>query len=438
MLPMIDTGFAPAASSEDGAAKASPTIAVDRLLAWEWLFLHFVLVSASYALALQPQILSLSWYLVYLLSLGLFLLRYGAFLGALWIAAPLLLWPALAGLSYFWSDVPGQTLRTAVQLGMTVCIGAYLGSRFSLFDLTRALFLVLTLAALVSLAMILAKVAPAYDHNGVARGLFPHKNVLGGNMVLLLTCCLLLFASGWRRFSVTLAAGVGLALIAFSQSSTAVVMTIGLGALAPILLSRGAPAPLRLVAYIVGLLIAGMAAWFLLAYDLDAVGMALEALGKERTLTGRSVLWEFAIAEIEVRPWLGGGFDAFWNGSDGSPGRYLQYVIQHDVMNFHNSYLDVTVQLGFVGLALLIGFLLLFAWRALALLRFDGSAIATLPAFFLAFVVCYSLSEYALFRQHSLIQVLLGALYVSTALALRAARPGPSRRQTSTASWAET
>ena len=431
--------FSPALSrADDAASHAAITGETDHLLAWEWLFLHFVLAIASYALSLQPQVMSLSWYLIYLLSLGLFLLRYGAFLGSLWIAAPLLLWPALAGLSYFWSDVPGQTMRSTVQLGMTVFISAYLGSRFSLFDLMRALFVVLTLAALISLAMILMKLPAAYDNNGVAQGLFPHKNVLGGRMVLLLVCCLLLFAVGWRRFTVTVTAAIGLTLIAFSQSSTAIIMTLGLCALAPILLSRGAPAPLRLVAYIVGLLVASLTVWFLLAYDLDPVGLALEALGKERTLSGRSVLWEFAGSLIDQQPWLGNGFDAFWNGGDGSAGRYIQHVLGQGVKNFHNSYLDITVQLGVVGLALMVGFLLLFAWRALALLRADRSALATLPAFFVAFVVCYSLSEYALFRQHSLIQVLLGALYVSAALALPAERPGPSRRQASAASWSET
>jgi O-antigen ligase len=150
------------------------------------------------------------------------------------------------------------------------------------------------------------------------------------------------------------------------------------------------------------------------------------------------VLWEFAGSLIGQQPWLGNGFDAFWNGGDGSAGRYVQHVLGQGVKNFHNSYLDITVQLGVVGLVLTVGFLLLFAWRALALLRADRSALATLPAFFVAFVVCYSLSEYALFRQHSLIQVLLGALYVSAALALPEERPGPSRRQASAASWSET
>lgn len=412
----------------------------DPLLPWEWLFLHVILLVATYALSLQPQIQSASWYLIYLLSLGLFLLRYGAFLESLWIVVPLLTWPALAVLSYFWSDVPGQTLRTGLQLAMTVLISAYLGSRFSLFDIVRALFMVLTLTAVLSLPAILLHAGFAFDDNGVARGIFPHKNVLGGRMVLLLLCSLLLFAQGWHRLTTAACAALSLVLIGFSESSTAIIMTLGLCVLAPLLLTRGAPAPLRMLSYLAGFAAAAVGVWALLAFDLDVFGMALELLGKERTLTGRSILWEFAMAEIDARPWLGGGFDAFWNSGSGSPGHYVQYVIRSDVKNFHNSYLDIMVQLGIVGLAVAGVFVLLFAWRAFALLRADTAPIAALPAFFLAFVLAYSLSEYAIFRQHSLIQLLLGTLYVSAALALPAPlrRPAPSRRHASAASLTET
>src|SRR3546814_17801442 len=116
--------FTPAHNNSEDAntrAAASGEIAdSDPLLLWEWLFLHVVLIIASYALSLQPQLQSLSWYLIYLISLGLFLLRYGAFFDGLWVALPLLLWPAIAGLSYFWSDAPGPTLRPAIQPGMPV------------------------------------------------------------------------------------------------------------------------------------------------------------------------------------------------------------------------------------------------------------------------------------------------------------------------------
>jgi exopolysaccharide production protein ExoQ len=249
---------------------------------------------------------------------------------------------------------------------------------------------------------------------------------------------MLLFLQGWRRLTTVAFAALSLVLIGFSQSSTAIVMTLGLCVVAPVLLTRAAPAPLRFLSYVGGLVAVSLAVWVMVAFDLDPVGMALEALGKERTLTGRSVLWEFAVDLIEARPWLGNGFDAFWNSGISSTGHFIQYVVKAEVKNFHNSYLDIAVQLGFVGLTLTVGFLLLFAWRALALLRVDHAPLAALPTFFLLFVVAYSLSEYALFRQHSLIQLLLGMFYVSAAFALPAPLPDRSRRQASPASLTET
>lgn len=392
--------------------------------AGEWLFLFFVLAIASYALSLQPQIQSLCWYLAYLAALVLFVLRYGAFLDSLWIAAPLLLWPLIAALSYTWSDVPGQSLRTTVQLTMTVLISLYIGARFSLPELTRALFLILLVTGLLSLLAILAQAGFAYDHNGIARGIFPHKNVLGGRMVLLLLCCLLLFADGRHRLLAIPAAAMGIVLVAFSQSGTAIVMTLGLGILAPVLLTRHAAAPLRLIAYLLAAMAFSLVAWALLTFELDPVALALKALGKEPSLTGRAELWAFAAGLIEERPLLGSGFDAFWRSGPFSEASHLQYMVQQDIMNFHNSYLDIAVQLGVVGLAVTLLFLLVFAWRALALLYRSSTATAALPAFYLAFVTVYSMSEYALFRQHALIQILLGAIYVATVRSLPRP-PGP-------------
>lgn len=388
----------------------------------EWAFLLFVLLVASYAFSIQGRLETLSWYLIYLAALGLFVLRYGSLLSAVWLSGPILLWPLCAGISFFWSDNPEQTLRATVQLSMTVLIGAYIGGRFSLHDICRALFWVLFACALVSLIVILVRSNFAYDHNGVARGIFPHKNVLGGRMVLLLICSTLLFAIGRHRLLALAAGAIALALVAVSHSATAILMTFGFCALIPVLLAWRSPAPLRLMSYLVALLFGTFALWVILSFDINPVGLTLEALGKERTLSGRSVLWDFAITLIERRPLLGVGFDAFWDGRDGSQSSYVQYAFRQDIQNFHNSYLDITVQLGLFGMIItgLTG--LWFALRALGGLNYGTNAMSSLPALLLAFVAVYSLSEYAFFRQHSLIQILFSALAIATARFVAEAR----------------
>src|SRR3546814_3598562 len=130
-----------------------------------------------------------------------------------------------------------------------------------------------------------------------------------------------LFSSGRRHPRIEVVTGV---------QTCALPVSLGLCVLAPVLLTRGAPAPLRLFSYLAGVAGAGIAVWAMAVFQLDPVEIALDALGKERTLTGRSILWEYAMTQIEMQPWLGNGFDAFWNGGIASTGHFVQSVIQSD------------------------------------------------------------------------------------------------------------
>src|SRR3546814_19775759 len=92
-------------------------------------------------------------------------------------------------------------------------------------------------------------------------------------------------------------------------------------------------------------------------FQLDPVEIALDALGKERTLTGRSILWEYAMTQNEMQPWLGNGFDAFWNGGIATTGQFVPSGIQSEVKNLQKSYLDITMQVGAFELPVALGIL---------------------------------------------------------------------------------
>jgi exopolysaccharide production protein ExoQ len=67
------------------------------------------------------------------------------------------------------------------------------------------------------------------------------------------------------------------------------------------------------------------------------------------TLSGRAFIWPAVLYYIGKRPWLGYGYESFWN-----PGQID--VISHDLgwglREAHNGYLDVLLSLGIVGLAI--------------------------------------------------------------------------------------
>lgn len=70
----------------------------------------------------------------------------------------------------------------------------------------------------------------------------------------------------------------------------------------------------------------------------------------DATFTGRAQVWEFAARELPKVMWTGGGFDSFW---DNPAVRYnTENGWATTAAHGHNGYLDATLTMGLVGLAL--------------------------------------------------------------------------------------
>jgi exopolysaccharide production protein ExoQ len=102
-------------------------------------------------------------------------------------------------------------------------------------------------------------------------------------------------------------------------------------------------------------------------------------LGKDTTLTGRTMLWQYALGEIAKRPYLGTGYYAFW-----LPGNLLaesiwRYFDVRGGFSFHDTYLETAVNLGCIGAAVLVVTLVLAMQRSVRLALADqGWATAAL------------------------------------------------------------
>ena len=117
----------------------------------------------------------------------------------------------------------------------------------------------------------------------------------------------------------------------------------------------------------------------------------VEALGKDPTLTGRTEIWNLLLG-LRTNPWVGTGFESFWLGPrvralwdalDGFP-----------VNEAHNAYIEVYLNLGWVGICF-IGLLLVTGYkRVTSAIRRDSSK----ASLFLGFLLCtifYSFTEAA-------------------------------------------
>jgi O-antigen ligase len=74
-----------------------------------------------------------------------------------------------------------------------------------------------------------------------------------------------------------------------------------------------------------------------LAYKLDAAAI----FGRDPDLSGRTLIWDFAIQMVFERPWFGYGYGTFWTGID-NPGavfwRLSHLGVPHPITGICNSY----------------------------------------------------------------------------------------------------
>ncbi len=84
-------------------------------------------------------------------------------------------------------------------------------------------------------------------------------------------------------------------------------------------------------------------------------GAIFEASGRDATLTGRTDLWRVVLAESN-NPIMGAGYASFWLG-DRLMRIWAMYPLT-PIIQAHNGYIEVYLNLGMIGLILLIGILI--------------------------------------------------------------------------------
>ena len=91
----------------------------------------------------------------------------------------------------------------------------------------------------------------------------------------------------------------------------------------------------------------------------------LNDLGRDATLTGRTILWEYGIRAFLERPLGGWGFAAYFNSDEWTViQRQVAAFSNYDVPHFHQSYIQTAVDLGTPGLVALVWGILFLASRS--------------------------------------------------------------------------
>lgn len=85
------------------------------------------------------------------------------------------------------------------------------------------------------------------------------------------------------------------------------------------------------------------------ALFMDTSGALLHQLGRNPTLTGRTTIWRAVLAQ-KINPVLGAGFESFWMGDRMQS---VWTMSQWGIQEAHDGYLELYLNLGWVGITLL-------------------------------------------------------------------------------------
>ena len=118
-------------------------------------------------------------------------------------------------------------------------------------------------------------------------------------------------------------------------------------------------------------------------------GSLAKAVGKDPTLTDRTKIWAFLLG-MHTNPIIGTGYQSFWLGSR------LKYFWDNaglgPINEAHNGYLEVYLELGLIGVILLVGFLIVSYWVICRRLT-SSSSLAVLGLATWLVLVFYNMSE---------------------------------------------
>ncbi|MFN3313267.1 MAG: O-antigen ligase family protein [Hyphomonas sp.] len=272
-------------------------------------------------------------------------------------SAVLLSLPVLVTLSSGWTAAPpADTMRAGFLMIMNFVIMITIATRLTRREIVRCLFF-----AGIAMLVIIAPIWQVLHLDSQ----FGSKNLIAIRMLFILFASLAVAydseESYLLRFAAVPIAAIALLFTVLANSATATLLAIAGVGILTMAWMVWQPASrvrhLRSFVVIAGSLTLFIAVMILLSLPNNTmIDDILARFGKDSTLTNRTLMWEAGNRFAEQKPVFGHGYGSFWRPEVGAAQTLneLDHRAPGTKHSFHNTYIEVRVGLGFVGLTALI------------------------------------------------------------------------------------
>lgn len=253
-------------------------------------------------------------------------------------------------LSNFWSDVTLYSLKQWIALAVGTLFTICLANQIT-FERFLSHFGVLSWLV-IALCFFSVLLSPNFaveqtNNSGLWKGVFHQKNLLGRYFCLYIIVAIALYFSGLSKLKLTFALLISFFFIMMSGSATAFIVTAMACFSSYLFVTNNKVKQKKMSLFLFITLM--LLSFLTLIYIYQPV---LEYLGKDATLTGRTIIWPVLLQYANEELILGYGYSSFWNSSSTFIGvnAYFSWEVRHA----HNGFVETLLSGGIVGLILMV------------------------------------------------------------------------------------
>jgi exopolysaccharide production protein ExoQ len=302
----------------------------------------------------------------------------------------------LALLSALWSETPVVSFRFSLVQLLVSWLAAHFARRYNWQEISKYVCWMGLISGILSALVALAFPSIGLHEKGW-QGVFPFPIKLGTCMALSIAIWLIQPMNSVGRRIVAIAAITGcLVLLVLSNSAQAIFTLMALCGLIGLLQILRKFHSRQISIVLISLIFILVFFYWIISSNLELI---FAFFGKDMTLTGRTEFWPQMLATLDNRPILGYGVQGFWQSwrGEANPAGHILNAGGFVPPNGHNGFLDLAMELGWLGLIIFACSFALNLFRAITLWKRSNLIEATFPLTALLFAVMANISESQLF-----------------------------------------